>query len=122
LFVYPNIPGQIDSLGFKGDHQIHEYSNGNKIDDGDQGEAIWFRTPPGSKPAAYTRGTKPKMNIWIQFAQSVPANTAVTVRAKYNNTTVATKTTYIQGSGPKVSDIEINANLESDTSKVLIEN
>ena len=122
LFVYTNIPGQIDSLGFKGDHQIYEYSNGNKIDDGDLGEAIWYRTPPGSKPAAYTRGTKPKMNIWIQFNQSVPANTAVTVRAKYNNTTVATKTTAIQGSGPKISDIEMNANLESDTSKVMIGN
>lgn len=129
LFVYTNIPGQIDLLGFKGDHQIHEYGNGTTppatpqpIDDGDQGEAIWYRTPPGSKPAAYTRGTKPKMNIWIQFDQSVPANTAVTVRAKYNNTPVATKTTTIQGSGPKISDIEMNANLESDTSKVMIGN
>ena len=122
LWIYPNIPGQIELLGFKGDHQIYEYASGNAIDNNDQGEPVWYRSPPESKPAAYKRGAKPKVNIWLQFNQSVPANTAVTVRAKYNNNVVATKTIYIQGFGPKISDIDFSADLETNTAQVKIGN
>ncbi len=115
IWIYPNIGGQIDSLGFKGDHHIHEYSTGDAIDPNDD-YPVWFKSPAGSKPTAYTKGTKPTMFVYVTFDQAVPSGTNVTIRAKLGGNIVATKTTSIQGYAPKIDNIPINTDLENPAS------
>jgi hypothetical protein len=117
LFVYPNLSAAVTGVGFSDEHPLHYFNfqpnHADPIDPNDT-DLIWLSNGTRSDPAAYTKGTKPKLFASIQFSPSPPPNTYIGLRIKYNGNPVGEKLGIaVTGASLNVRDIALTADIEN---------